>query len=362
MTGTASDALQSSLAALDFTRVRYYAAQSTIFYPANEATHRAVELRADFILYRAVPSRSAREQRRRAAAHPADRECRARAGAGRPGKASPDVLTVAGYIRVQLARRVGASSTRRLRPRRRSIWVGRLQFTSSRSRRGIFGPSWRVPSPGRSRPITPIRRTISPAKFAGSAAGSGPLDEAARYDDSALSLDRGSTAAYLEMLDAHADLAVALTALGRRTAPKIGAKQDGLAPEAIAVIKAKQLRLEKARAVIAAWAAFDQALQTDRNLTGSPSAMAAFGLNDAPLAQALWLELHPDAETTAPRIVDEKDPVARARKWCPFGSPGPAGTSCRWKWRYREHRWLRRGQTLQGERSPDRVVRVDVLR
>jgi hypothetical protein len=313
VTDTANNALQSSLAALDFTRVRYYAAQLTILDPANEASHRAVELRADLI--RTVLSRpgllTSSDGVRQLTLQIEDVEHAQELAS--PGKPAPDVLVIGGYIRWQLAR------TRLDELDAATSFAHALDAGQSDPQFILKALAARYVLAFLARPVTwsvDADHPYSPAdlaRLAGSAPGSGPLEEAARYDDLVLSLDRASTTSYLAMLDAHADLVVAIAALGKGSTPKIGAAEDSLAPAAVDVVKAKQLRLEKAKAVIAAWAAFDQSLQTDPELAGSPLAMAAFGLNDAPLAQALWFESHPDAEATAPRIVDEKDPAARAQ-------------------------------------------------
>jgi hypothetical protein len=41
--------------------------------------------------------------------------------------------------------------------------------------------------------------------------------------------------------------------------------------------------------------------------------MAAFGLNDAPLAQAQWYQANPNTQQRAPKIVDAGDAVLRAK-------------------------------------------------
>ncbi|HTJ43837.1 MAG TPA: hypothetical protein VL463_17140, partial [Kofleriaceae bacterium] len=103
------------------------------------------------------------------------------------------------------------------------------------------------------------------------------------YDRLLAELDRSSSAAYLEMLSAHADVKVAL--LQKKDASEARAK-----------------RTAAATAVIAAWRAFDDGLESP-HLADDPSALSAFTLDDAVLAHALYFAAHPEANELPPALM-----------------------------------------------------------
>lgn len=90
-------------------------------------------------------------------------------------------------------------------------------------------------------------------------------------------LDRDSTAAYFEMLAAHAEV------------------RDTAKSDVAALTAARGKRTEAAQRVIAAWARFDAALESSPWLADDPSALVVFTLNDVVLSQALYFEADPTA-------------------------------------------------------------------
>jgi hypothetical protein len=129
--------------------------------------------------------------------------------------------------------------------------------------------------------------TLQAALPGSDATASSQFEQVIAYDALAAQLDTASTNAYLAMLDAQVDYDVAANT---------NAKADALAR-----------RTKHATAVVAAWQAFDQGLQTAPALAGDPTALAAFTLDDVVLSHALY-ELNPtvkDATALPPALVAE---------------------------------------------------------
>jgi hypothetical protein len=109
-----------------------------------------------------------------------------------------------------------------------------------------------------------------------------PLATTVALDELMRTLDRASSQAYVEMLQAHA---AALRAGG-----------------AAAGDEARRLRTAKARQVVAAWDAFDRAVEGVPGLAGTAAVLAVFRLNDAPYSRAKWFALQPDTADVAPLL------------------------------------------------------------
>jgi hypothetical protein len=110
------------------------------------------------------------------------------------------------------------------------------------------------------------------------------------YNRLVIELDRASTAGYLAMLSAHADLS------RERARHKTG-------PESAAAQQARKARTAAAHDVVAAWAAFDAALQSSPWLADQPTALAAFTLDDSVLTRALYYVVKPSANELAPEMM-----------------------------------------------------------
>ncbi|MEE9384704.1 MAG: hypothetical protein V3V08_14965 [Nannocystaceae bacterium] len=127
------------------------------------------------------------------------------------------------------------------------------------------------------------------------------------FNGAVRALERRSTAAYLEMLAAHA----------RLVAPGAGESMpaDGIMPlvSIAAARDARTARTEAARQVLQAWRAFEARIDDATQLQTSPSILGLFRLNDAMLVRAMWFVHNMEADTLPPLLRDIPDAVARAR-------------------------------------------------
>ena len=106
-------------------------------------------------------------------------------------------------------------------------------------------------------------------------------------------LDRTSSNAYVEMLDAQAALR---KAGGARAAAEA----------------ARRRRNEAAQRVVAAWDAFDRAVDTVPGLGGTPAVLGLFQLNDVYYTRAKWFTVNREASELAPLLTAIANPVVRA--------------------------------------------------
>jgi hypothetical protein len=131
------------------------------------------------------------------------------------------------------------------------------------------------------------------------------FDRVIELDRMIRELDRASTAAYLDMLAAHADLRIAL----RRSSP---------GPEPAAARAARAARTAAANRLIDAWAAFDRGLEASPALASDAIVLSVFTLDDAVLTHARYWAAVPSANGLAPSLTDPSSaktlaPVLRAR-------------------------------------------------
>jgi hypothetical protein len=131
------------------------------------------------------------------------------------------------------------------------------------------------------------------------------FDRVIEFDRMILDLDRASTAAYLDMLAAHADLRAALSHAGR-------------GPEPVAARAARAARTAAANRLIEAWAAFDRSLEAAPGLASDAIVLAVFTLDDAVLTHARYWAAVPAANGLAPSLTDPAtakalSPLLRAR-------------------------------------------------
>jgi hypothetical protein len=118
-------------------------------------------------------------------------------------------------------------------------------------------------------------------------------------------LDRASTAAYLDMLAAHADLRAAQSHAGR-------------SPDPAAERAARAARTAAANRLIEVWAAFDRNLEASFGLASDAIVLSVFTLDDAVLTHARYWAAVPSANGLAPSLTDPASakalpPMLRAR-------------------------------------------------
>jgi hypothetical protein len=312
LTSFHADGLESSLSAFDFTRVRYHAAQLSILAPEQETRHRALLLKAELI--RALFTRPSLLRRTDGLRHVMTEVARAESAfrAARKDDSAlpaddPDLLVLKGYILWQVAG-TKEDEYEAVTFCARALEIGQ-QSAVSRPATALLRPL--AVNYVRSYLYRPLpfdaelegldhrydaARLWAIADAAGETPEFAPLQHLLEYDRLVAELDRGSSAAYLAMLEAQAEVEAAVT---RRDAP--------------AAATARAQRGEQARAVIESWRAFDERLRTNPWLAGTSSMLAVFTLNDAVLSQALWFEANPDDPRRAPRITREPRPQVRAQ-------------------------------------------------
>jgi hypothetical protein len=338
LTTTHEKALSASLDALDFTKVRYHAAELAILNPGGEGQYRAVGRRADLI--RTILSRPgllASADGIRQLATLIDDAKRAQVGEDGGVAESADVLTAEGYVRWQLAQ-TRADEAVAVALFVHAIDVDNALPTAEKQKdlsRFVLKPAAvryvrlfcaRRPSAF----VWPA--VLTPAHRIEDACASAPPDALelpqfaplARYDAAVLTLDAASDAAYVQLLDAQVTLDAAMTSLGKESDPKIGtdalsAAQQGaldlknkqVTGASKAVLDAKNARLAAATKVRQAWLAFDDSLKDDSELPTSAQ-MSTFALNDVPLTQAAWVIAQPDDVRAPMNIAAIEDKNVRA--------------------------------------------------
>jgi hypothetical protein len=123
------------------------------------------------------------------------------------------------------------------------------------------------------------------------------FDRVIELDKLLRDLDRKSTAAYLDMLAAHADLRTALAAQ-----PK--------GPDSPAACAARDARTAAAQKLIDVWAAFDHALEGSLSFASDAMVLSVFTLDDAVLTRARYWAAVPSANDLAPMLTAQ--PVPRS--------------------------------------------------
>lgn len=126
------------------------------------------------------------------------------------------------------------------------------------------------------------------------------FDRVIEFDGLVADLDRASSAAYLDMLAAHAELRLALARGG-----------------AAAAAAARSARTAAAERLIEAWRTFDHALSASAALASDTLALSVFTLDDAVLTRARYYAALPATNDLAPTLTGEPAkalaPAVRAR-------------------------------------------------
>jgi hypothetical protein len=308
-------ALATSLDELDFTRVRYHASQLEILAPEAGRRHRALvakaELMRDLLMrptWLASPEGLGQATRRVLTIE------------GLLGPApDPDVLVLKAFVLWRVAehrdgeREAADLCAQALRIAPGGFALGPLARHYVRAY--LHQPHPHDRDPAREEGALRYLRGLVPGEDADPAFP--PFQHVIAFDRLVRRLDRASTAAYLALLDAQADYQRARARLGAAREPALADARSATLGEAQReVLAAKERRLARAQDVEAAWAAFDEALERDPLVAGSPSVLAVFTLNDAVLVRARWFVAQPDAPGPAPALVADAPAAA------PRAAPG----------------------------------------
>jgi hypothetical protein len=135
-----------------------------------------------------------------------------------------------------------------------------------------------------------------------------PLESVLVLDRLMGKLDRELTPAYLDMLNAHAEV---LRLLPTPSAPPPRSRRHAhIAPapaDAPALLQARQQRTQAASHVLAAWRQFESGLDDVPGLTGKSAVLAIFRLNDATYTRAAWFVEQPQENALAPLLAKVTD-------------------------------------------------------
>jgi len=129
-------------------------------------------------------------------------------------------------------------------------------------------------------------------------------------------LDRDLTPAYLEMLQAHAEVLQHLSPPqqhrhGRAKEPSTTEASE--AAESTTLMQARQRRTLAATQVLTVWRQFEDGIEGIPGLTGKSAVLAIFRLNDATYSRAAWFVEQPRQNDLAPVLADVPSPTLRAK-------------------------------------------------
>lgn len=123
-------------------------------------------------------------------------------------------------------------------------------------------------------------------------------------------LDRALTPAYLDMLNAHADVVRNLPA-ATASPPRHG--HQAARAESPALLAARNRRTEAAAKVLAIWHKFESGIDQVPGLSGKSAVLAIFRLNDATYTRAAWFATQPGENSLAPLLEDVKDVALKVK-------------------------------------------------
>jgi hypothetical protein len=131
-----------------------------------------------------------------------------------------------------------------------------------------------------------------------------PLESVLVLDRLMGKLDREVTPAYLDMLNAHAEV----VRLAPPSAPqRRGRAQPAPIPESPDLLRARMGRMKAATRVLLAWRQFENGLEDVPGLSGKSAVLAIFRLNDATYTRAAWFVEQPEQNSLAPLLADISD-------------------------------------------------------
>lgn len=286
-------AFNAAAAAFDVTEARYRESQIEILAPPDLARYRA-QLKKVALLHSLFtrPGQLRTEPGLAAVfAEVADVEAAIRAS-GAPDP-DPDVMIAKAYVLWQVggsrddeyeaaglcAAALRSATPARLAPLARNYIAGFL--ADPYPRHDLPGPS-----------IEEIDRA---GKLAPGDGETPEFERVIKLDAMIRELDHASTAAYLDMLAAHADLRAALNHADR-------------GPEPNAAQGARKARTAAAKRLIDAWAAFDHGLDAAPELANDAIVLTVFTLDDAVLTHARYWAEKTTANDLPPSLTDKPSP------------------------------------------------------
>jgi hypothetical protein len=292
--------MESSLARFDFSRVRFHASQLEILVPDQGRYYQAMASKAALLRDLLVrPAILATEQGINEVVERVqalERQLGARADA--------DVLTMKALVLWQIG------NTKRDEHTAASYCARALRlspggFALAPLARHYIRAFLRAPYVAPDTPYGRDAEAIQDLRILAAA----PLDDTEGFplmpvialDRLMARVDREVTAAYLDLLRAHAEV----VRLGTRDP---SARRSARVPvETPALLEARKTRGLAAARVVAAWRTFDQAIDSVPGLSGRSAILAIFRMNDASYARATWFLERPQAGDIAPLLSDITD-------------------------------------------------------
>lgn len=283
-------ALGAAFTAYDFTNVRYHSTQLELLKPDAAPRYRALARKAE--LLRMVLARPALMQ-----SSSGVRQVAAEVDAVELvlGASDPDLLTLKAFVtwRVGATRRdeyEAAELCARALARGAAAREGfMLEVLAANYLRAFLHDPYPAGEDVTAADLARLRAALPAAP---APAESLQFQHLVEYNALVARLDLRSTAAYLDMLDAHVEYALAR---GAARGPR----------EPAAAREARARRRVHAAEVVEAWRAFDGELASSPWLADDPTALAAFTLDDAVLSHALYFTEVPDAAELPPALAAE---------------------------------------------------------
>jgi hypothetical protein len=284
--------LEASLATFEFARVRYHASQLELLLPAESQRYRALAAKGD--LMRDVLARPTLLSNASGISAVVERVMAVERLLG--GMPDADVLTVKALVLWQVGQsrvdqhEAASLCARALRLRQRGFALAPLARSMIED---FLAAPYFADGGGVGRDAESaegLRTVLASVVIDGRTF---PLAPTIALRALVAALDRASSDAYVEMLDAQAVL--------RR------AGSGRTAAEA-----ARRRRNEAAQRVVAAWDAFDRAVDAVPGLAGTAAVLGLFQLNDVYYTRAKWFTVNREANELAPLLTAISDPVVRA--------------------------------------------------
>ena len=286
--------LTENLAHLEYTQVRFHASQLEMLLPEQADRYRAIAAKAD--LLEQLLGRPTLLTTPQGIREVMDKTSEIERLYG--DEVDPDVLA----IKCLISWRVGASRRDEHEAASlcaRAVRVGRAGFALQPLAIDVLRAFLHAPYLAPGTPLARDAESLPDLETALAAAGEPrrgfPLERALAFAELVRVLDRSSSRAYVRMIEAHADV-VRLLRVPAQPRAEAGAPRT--------LDEARALRTKWARELLAAWKAFDSAVQSIPALEGSPEVLTIFRLNDAVWPRALWFADKPETNDLAPAFAD----------------------------------------------------------
>jgi hypothetical protein len=305
--------MSASLARFDFSRVRFHASQLEILVPDQGAYYQAMSGKAS--LLRDLVMRPALLATDQGVAQIVERVQALERQMG--DRADPDVLTMKALVLWQIGtskRDEHAAASYCARALRLAGGGFALAPLARHYIRGFLHAPYMAPDTPYGRDTESLLDLRVLAAMPMETHAGFPLESVLVLDRLMGKLDRELTPAYLDMLNAHAEV-LRLLPTASATPPR-ARRHVQIAPspsDSPALLQARKQRTEAASRVLASWRQFENGLDDVPGLTGKSAVLAIFRLNDATYTRAAWFVEQPQRDSLAPLLADITDLSLKAK-------------------------------------------------